>query len=85
MEDFETALQVNTISTYAAAKCAVEGFDKLPQSTSKSFIYTGNILNVTPAPTFLTLGVGKTASAHVVEAGAIAYASKGYRYVSKRL
>ena len=84
MEDFETSLKINTISTYAAAKCAVEGFDKLPKSTLKSFLYTGNMLNVTPIPMLLTLGVGKTASSHIIESGASAYAAKGYRYVRRK-
>jgi hypothetical protein len=79
LADFETALKINTTSTYAAAKYAVDGFDKLPESTLKSFIYTGNMLNVSPMPMLLTLGVGKAASAHIVESGASAYASKGYR------
>lgn len=67
------------ISTYAAAKCAVEGFDKLPKSTLKSFLYTGNILNTTTMPMFLALGAGKSASSHIIQSGASAYAEKGYR------
>jgi hypothetical protein len=81
VEDLEKTLKINTISTYAAAKCAVEGFDKLPESALKLFFYTGNALNDGPKPVLLTLGVGKTASAHIIESGASAYAAKGYRYV----
>jgi hypothetical protein len=85
VEDFENSLKVNTVSTFAAAKCAVEGFDKLPESTLKSFVYTGNILNSSPMPMLLTLGVGKSASAHIIESGASAYTEKGYQYVDKTL
>lgn len=35
-------------------------------------------------PMLLTLGVGKSASAHVVQSGAAAYAEKGYQYVSRK-
>lgn len=80
MADFETALKINTTSTYAAAKYAIVGFDKLPKSTLKSFVYTGNMLNVSPMPMLLTLGVGKAASAHIIESGASAFASEGYQY-----
>ncbi|KIM93373.1 hypothetical protein OIDMADRAFT_35864 [Oidiodendron maius Zn] len=84
--EFENSLKVNMISTYAAAKCAVEGFDKLPKSMLKSFLYTGNILNTTTMPVFLALGVGKSASSHIIQSGASAYAEKGYcfYYVDER-
>ncbi len=79
VKDFEASLKANTVSVYAAVKYAIEGFDKLPKSTHKSFMYTGNILNVSPIPRLVTLGVGKSASAHVIECAARAYDDKGYQ------
>jgi len=77
---FEHDLAVNVTSVYAAAQEAVFGFDSLPKETLKSFIYTGNGLNVvTPMPVLLTLGVGKSAAAHLIQASSIAYKDAGYR------
>lgn len=79
VKDFEASLHVNTVSVYAAAKHAVEGFDKLPKSTLKSFIFTGNILNISPIPRLLALGAGKSASAYIIESAARAYVGKRYQ------
>lgn len=58
-------LNVNTISPYVAAQQAVNGWEMLPKETKKTFIYTGNIINVSvvPIPLMLDLGMGKSASA----------------------
>lgn len=45
VESFQKDLATNTVSVYAAAQAAVEGFDKLPHDTRKTFIYTGNCAN----------------------------------------
>lgn len=79
VESMEASLNVNAISVYAAAKHAIDGFDKLPKSTRKTFIFTGNILNTSPIPHLIALGAGKTAAAHIIECGARAYAGKGYK------
>jgi hypothetical protein len=79
LADFTQDLTINTISLYAAIKESLSSFDILPESSPKTFLYTGNILNVKPQPAFTTLGVGKTASAHIVELAAGAYGGKGYR------
>ncbi|KAI9735739.1 MAG: hypothetical protein M1818_006347 [Claussenomyces sp. TS43310] len=86
VKDFEASLNVNAVSVYAAAKHAVDGFDKLPKSMLKSFIFTGNILNTSPIPRLWTIGAGKSASAHVIESAARAYAEKEYHfyYVDER-
>jgi hypothetical protein len=67
---------------YAAIKESLAGFENLPASSggsNKAFLYTGNILNTKPAPALLTLGVGKVASAQIVELAAGAYGgNKGY-------
>ncbi|GAB7332756.1 hypothetical protein MBLNU13_g04493t1 [Cladosporium sp. NU13] len=86
LADFTQDLSINTISLYAAIKESLAGFDALPASSPKAFVYTGNILNVKPQPAFTTLGVGKTASAHIIELASGAYAQKGYKffYVDER-
>lgn len=38
------------------------------------------MLNVATAPQLLTLGVGKRASAYVIEAASMAYKEKGYKF-----
>jgi hypothetical protein len=63
---------------YAAIKESLVSFDSLP-AAAKAFLYTGNSLNVTPQAALTTLGVGKTASAHVIELASGAYGKKGYK------
>ncbi|KAH7381120.1 putative short chain type dehydrogenase [Cadophora sp. MPI-SDFR-AT-0126] len=84
--DIETALNINTVSMYAAAQQAVAGFEKLPKSILKTFLYTGNILNVAPMPKLISLGVGKAASAHIIQSLALGYSDKNYHfyYVDER-
>ncbi|KAK6956564.1 hypothetical protein Daesc_001842 [Daldinia eschscholtzii] len=81
-------LNVNTVSPYAAAQQAVKGWATLPKETKKSFIYTGNILNINilPIPLFLNLGVGKSASAYWIGAADAIYSPQGFRffYVDER-
>lgn len=76
--EFTQDLNINTIGLYAAIKESLASFDALPSSTAKAFAYTGNILNVRPSPAFTTLGVGKTASAHIIELVSGVYGDKGY-------
>jgi hypothetical protein len=59
-------LNINTISPYIEAQKAVQAWKGLPQDARKTFIYTGNILNVAvvPVPLMLNLGMGKSASAY---------------------
>ncbi|PVH79947.1 NAD(P)-binding protein [Cadophora sp. DSE1049] len=84
--DIETSLNINTVSMYAAAQQAVAGFEKLPKSVLKTFLYTGNILITAPRPLMISLGAGKAASAHVIQAAALGYSDKNYHfyYVDER-
>lgn len=79
--DFTRDLNINTSSVFVAAQQAVLAFKQLPDSASKTFIYTGNILNnaITIAP-MLNLGVGKSATAHMIQSAAAAYAERGFKY-----
>lgn len=74
-------LNVNTISPYVAAQQAVSGWETLPKETKKTFIYTGNITNVSivPMPMMLDVGMGKSASAFWIGAADTLYSAKGFR------
>lgn len=72
-------LSTNTLSVLAAAHQATLLFDELPASASRTFIYTGNKLNTGPIPPMLSLGIGKSATAHMMQFAAQAYQGKGYK------
>ncbi|TAQ88844.1 hypothetical protein B7494_g2839 [Chlorociboria aeruginascens] len=80
LEDFDRDLRINTSSAFIAAQQAVLAFENLPESASRTFIYTGNILNTTTMASLLDLGVGKSATAHIIESAAKAYQEKGYKF-----
>jgi hypothetical protein len=82
LEDFNKDLNINTTSAYVAAQQAALGFEQLPETASRTFIYTGNVLNtdLTIAP-YLSLGVGKSATAHIINSAATVYADQGFKYV----
>ncbi|KAI2623159.1 NAD(P)-binding protein [Hypoxylon sp. NC1633] len=82
VESVLSDLNVNTVSPYAAAQEAVKGWETLPKETKKTFIYTGNGLNlsVLPVPLMQNLGIGKSASAYWVGLADATYSSRGYRF-----
>ncbi|EEU34292.1 uncharacterized protein NECHADRAFT_50337 [Fusarium vanettenii 77-13-4] len=57
--DFSEDTNINIHSAFIAAQQAVSGFAQLPESAARTFIYTGNVLNVAMLPKFLSAGVGK--------------------------
>jgi NAD(P)-dependent dehydrogenase (short-subunit alcohol dehydrogenase family) len=80
LTDFEQNLAINTISPYAAAQQATLGFAELPESASRTFIYTGNMLNTGIIfPPLLTLGLGKNATSYLVHHAATTLAEKGFK------
>ena len=79
LADFKKDLNINTVSAFVAAQQAAAGFAQLPDSASKTFIYTGNITNTAIIPPLLDLGVGKSATAHIVQSAATAYKDRGYK------
>jgi hypothetical protein len=83
LTDFTRDLAVNTTSAFVAAQQAVLAFEQLPESASRTFIYTGNCTNVSPIVALMDLGVGKSATAHIIECAAEAYKDKGYKFVSR--
>lgn len=80
-ETFATDLAINTTSAYVAAQQAVTAWETLPAEAKKSFIYTGNALNsvIFPVPAMMTLGVGKSGSAHFIGLADALYSAKGFR------
>lgn len=81
-ESIASDFNANTISPYVAAQEAVKGWETLPKETKKTFIYTGNITNVSivPMPMMLTIGMGKSASAFWIGLADAMYSARGYRY-----
>ncbi|QKX63224.1 uncharacterized protein TRUGW13939_10393 [Talaromyces rugulosus] len=80
LADFSRDLHVNTTSAFVAAQQAALSFKKLPDHMSKTFIYTGNILNETTVASLLDGGVGKSATAHIIRSAAAAYRNKGFKF-----
>lgn len=78
-EAFEYGLAVNTTSAFVAAREALAGFQKI--EGPRTYIFTGNMLNEGPYPSFLTLGVGKVASAHFVKMADDLYKEQNVRFV----
>ena len=72
-------LSINTISPFAAMSEAVKGFAELPSSASKTFIQVGNMQNKMLYPAMVTMGVGKSGTAHTIGCCAEAYRAKGYQ------
>ncbi|KAM3086206.1 hypothetical protein ACMFMF_000160 [Clarireedia jacksonii] len=81
LEDFISTVNVNTVSTYAAIQEAIAGFQTLPESALKTFIFTGNALNRVVFPSLIPFGAAKTAVAHMIEGASGLYAKEGFRYV----
>lgn len=81
LADFTRDFNINTTSTFITAQQAVLGFEKLPESASKTFIFTGNFLNTTIMAPLMDLGVGKSATAHIIQSAAAAYKDRGYKHV----
>ncbi|KAL0638007.1 hypothetical protein Q9L58_002942 [Maublancomyces gigas] len=71
---------VNTIGLWAAARVAVAGWEKLDSAVPKAFIFTGNLLPWINIPKYVTLGIGKAASAHIIESLASTYGKRGSRF-----
>lgn len=67
------------MSAFIAAQQAALGFKHLPDSAFKTFIYTGNLLNTTTMAPLLSLGVGKSATAHIIECASKAYSNEGFK------
>ncbi|KFY38816.1 hypothetical protein V495_06362 [Pseudogymnoascus sp. VKM F-4514 (FW-929)] len=56
------------------------GLTQLPASASRTFIYTGNILNLAILPGFLSQGVRKPTGAHMIWAASAAYKDCRFKF-----
>ena len=66
---------------------AILGFRTLPTSASKTFIMTGNILNLITHPEVVTFGMSKTATAYAIRnlVEHETYTKEGIKYVPKKV
>lgn len=85
LEEAQQEFAVNALSPLFAAQEAVKGFKELPESVSKTFIMTGNMLNRIALPNALTFGMGKNAAAHMIWSASKGYREVGYKCVSHSL
>ncbi|PMD12779.1 putative short-chain dehydrogenase [Hyaloscypha hepaticicola] len=79
LESFINNLNINTTSAFVAAQQAALGFAELPETASKTFLYTCNILNEIIIPPMLDAGVGKSGAAHMIRSASEAYKEKGFK------
>ncbi|MCJ1311792.1 hypothetical protein MMC25_005465 [Agyrium rufum] len=80
LDAFNRDVPINVTIAFFAAQQDAFGFAQLSASPSRTFIYTGNILNVTIIPSFLARGVGKSAGAHMIWAASAAYKDRGFKF-----
>ena len=79
LEQFIHDTNINATSAVVAVHHAIQGFKELPFSGLKTFIYTGNKLNVMPSPKAMYFGMGKTAMAHLIWDCSVAYREQGFK------
>lgn len=74
-------LNVNTVTPFVVAQEAVRAWETLPKETKKTFIYTGNVQNVSvlPVPLLMSLGIGKAGSAYWIGVADATSAAPGLR------
>lgn len=76
---FNRDVTINITNAFVAAQQAALGFAQLPSSAARTFIYTGNILNIDIIPGFIDQGMGKAAGAHMIWAASAAYKERGFK------
>lgn len=79
VEKFAAALNINSVSVYAAVHEAVKSFERA-SSAHKTFIFTGNLFNKLFETRFLALGAGKRASEYVLQLAQQSYGAKGFNF-----
>ncbi|KAJ5915137.1 hypothetical protein N7454_011249 [Penicillium verhagenii] len=80
LADLSRDVTINVHSAFVAAQQAVLGFSQLPSSAARTFIYTGNFLNVGIIPKFVSQGIGKSGAAHMIWSASDAYKDRGYKF-----
>ena len=79
LPDLQKVMAINLFSAYVAAQQAVSSFEAAPPDQPKAFIYTGNLLNTGPMPPLMSLGIGKSAAAHMIAYLSAVYQENGFR------
>jgi NAD(P)-dependent dehydrogenase (short-subunit alcohol dehydrogenase family) len=76
IDDFNADMAVNAASPFASVVEAVKGFKELKTNgelgkSGATFIFTGNMLNDSAGPNFMTFGMGKSAAAFLIKSLAL--------------
>lgn len=79
LEEVQQEFSINTFSPLFAAQEAVKGFKQLPETASRTFIFTGNALNEIVIPAVLTFGMTKSATARMITFASEAYNKQGFK------
>ena len=80
-EDVLKDFVVNTAAPYVAAHEAVQAWKRSQNDAKKTFIYTGNITNVSivPMPLMVNVGMGKSAASYWIGTASEVYREVGYQ------
>lgn len=79
VDEAQEEFAINMFSPLFAAQEAVKGFKELPQSASRTFIFTGNALNRIVNPGVLTFAMAKSAVARMITYTSASYADQGFK------
>jgi len=83
LEEYLNEMNINTTSSFIAAREAVKGFKKLgAEGVGGTYIHTGNklnVLDVVPGP--LVFGIGKAAARKLMQTASKDYRGQGYKCV----
>lgn len=78
-QNFYANVALSGVHAFEVARLANAGFDRLPETTPRAFIATGNILSTMSMPPLVGLCAGKRVLASIIEACAEAYGPSGKR------
>jgi NAD(P)-dependent dehydrogenase (short-subunit alcohol dehydrogenase family) len=79
IDEVNDEFAVNVLSPLFAVQEAIKGFKQLPKSASKTFIYTGNILNLVVKSDALIFGMTKATAAKMIRSATGTYAKRGFK------
>ena len=68
IEKYHTSQTINGTSVFVSAHEAVKAFRNAPADAPKTFIFTGNILNLKTIPGMMNFGLGKAVPAYGIRA-----------------
>jgi hypothetical protein len=78
----QSSLAINVSSVILAMAESIKGFRELPSTAAKTFIFTGNMLNVNLIPGMMTFGIAKGAAAYAIRTAASTelYTKEGMKF-----